>query len=70
METDGTQVTLVIADNGVGMNKTAHKHVFYPFFTTKKVGQGTGLGLAVAYLIITEKHGGDILCKSELGQGT
>ncbi|GGA26201.1 AAA family ATPase [Okeania sp. KiyG1] len=69
-ETDGKQVKIAIADNGVGMNEETQKRLFDPFFTTKEVGKGTGLGLAIAHQIVTEKHGGKISCDSTVGQGT
>ncbi|NET25206.1 MAG: AAA family ATPase [Okeania sp. SIO1I7] len=69
-ETDGKQVTIVIADNGVGMSEETQKRLFDPFFTTKEVGKGTGLGLAIAHQIVTEQHGGKITCNSTVGQGT
>ena len=69
-ETDEKQVTIAIADNGVGMNEETQKRLFDPFFTTKQVGKGTGLGLAIAHQIVTEKHGGQITCNSTFGQGT
>ncbi len=69
-ETDEKQVTIAIADNGVGMNEETQKRLFDPFFTTKEVGKGTGLGLAIAHQIVTEKHGGKITCDSTVGQGT
>ena len=69
-EWEGEQVNITISDNGIGMSKEHKKQIFDPFFTTKTVGQGTGLGMAIAYQIITEKHGGKILCESELGKGT
>ncbi|NEN89043.1 MAG: AAA family ATPase [Okeania sp. SIO3H1] len=69
-ETDGKQVKITIADNGVGMSEQTQKQLFDPFFTTKEVGKGTGLGLAIAYQIVTEKHGGMISCDSTVGQGT
>lgn len=44
--------------------------IFEQGFTTKKVGKGTGLGMAIAYQIITNKHGGTIECESTLGKGS
>ncbi|MDM9585153.1 ATP-binding protein [Nostoc sp. GT001] len=40
-----------------------------PFFTTKAVGKGTGMGLSISYQIITDKHGGSLQCISSPGQG-
>jgi two-component system, sensor histidine kinase len=65
----GHHVLLVVADTGVGMDEKTLKHVFDPFYTTKDVGKGTGLGLASAYGIVTA-HGGMIQCSSEPGQGS
>jgi predicted ATPase/signal transduction histidine kinase len=62
-------VSIRIADNGIGISEEIQKRVFDPFFTTKAVGKGTGLGLAVAYSIIST-HGGQINLISKLGQGT
>ncbi|BBD67253.1 multi-sensor signal transduction multi-kinase [Nostoc commune NIES-4072] len=62
-------VSIRIADNGIGISEEIQKRVFDPFFTTKAVGKGTGLGLAVAYSIIST-HGGQINFVSKLGQGT
>jgi signal transduction histidine kinase len=62
-------VSIRIADNGIGISSEIQKRVFDPFFTTKAVGKGTGLGLAVAYSIIST-HGGQINLISKLGQGT
>ena len=64
------KVNIIISDNGIGMNEETRKQLFDPFFTTKPVGQGTGLGMAIAYQIITEKHQGEIICDSALGKGT
>ncbi|MFL5356990.1 sensor histidine kinase [Archangium sp.] len=63
------EVLVRVRDNGVGMSAEVRDKLFQPFFTTKPVGEGTGLGLAVAYGIITA-HGGRIEVESEPGQGT
>ncbi|MBE8991737.1 ATP-binding sensor histidine kinase [Nostoc sp. LEGE 12450] len=62
-------VSICIADNGTGISDEMQKRVFDPFFTTKTVGKGTGLGLTVAYSIMST-HGGQINVFSKLGQGT
>ena len=67
---DENKATIVISDNGTGMNEEIKKRVFDPFFTRKEVGEGTGLGMAIAHQIVTEKHGGTIEVRSTLGQGT
>ncbi len=59
-----------IADNGLGMTDEIQKHLFEPLFTTKAVGKGTGLGLSIAQQIVTDKHGGQLFCKSLAGKGT
>lgn len=63
------QVWIEIADTGKGIAPQNLKRIFDPFFTTKPVGQGTGLGLALAWGIL-EKHQGRIEVQSELGQGS
>ncbi len=63
-------VSVQIQDNGPGMNAEQRKRIFEPFFTTKNVGEGTGLGLAVSYFIITENHKGRIQVESSPGQGS
>ncbi len=60
---------LRVHDSGAGIAPEHLQHVFEPFFTTKDVGEGTGLGLAVAYGIIRE-HGGWIAVESRIGHGT
>jgi two-component system, NtrC family, sensor kinase len=63
-------VAIQITDNGVGMLNEIRSQIFDPFFTTKSVGKGTGMGLAIAYQVIVDKHRGVLECSSELGLGT
>ena len=65
----GKHVLLIIEDTGIGMEKKELKHIFLPFFTTKDVGKGTGLGLAVVHGIVTS-HGGSIHVESKVNEGT
>lgn len=67
---DGDWVKISIADNGIGINKEVYSKLFDPFFTTKPVGKGTGLGLSISYQIVVERHGGQLYCISEQGEGT
>ncbi len=61
---------LEIEDNGPGMDEDTRKRCFEPFYTTKAVGFGTGLGLSVSYFIITENHGGTMEVRSLPGEGS
>ncbi len=63
-------VLIQIADNGSGMTQDVKARLFDPFFTTKPAGKGIGLGLAISYQIVVEKHGGALGCESEPGRGT
>ena len=56
-------------DNGAGITEQNLPRVFEPFFTTRDVGQGLGLGLSVSYAII-QRHGGTLRVASEWGAGT
>ena len=64
-----SEIIIKISDNGHGMTKEVQKEIFVPFFTTKPVGEGTGMGLAIAYGIIKD-HGGEISVSSIEGKGT
>ncbi|MBD2770809.1 trifunctional serine/threonine-protein kinase/ATP-binding protein/sensor histidine kinase [Iningainema tapete] len=68
--THGERAIIRIADNGSGMPQEVQQKLFNPFFTTKPVGKGTGIGLSISHQIVVEKHGGNIKCISEPGQGT
>ena len=57
-----------IKDNGPGMDEATRLRIFEPFFSTKEVGVGTGMGLAVAYAIITKGHYGSIDVRSQPGE--
>jgi PAS domain S-box-containing protein len=58
-----------IADNGLGITPEVQQRLFDPFYTTKEVGKGTGMGLSISYKIIVEKHSGQLQCISEPGKG-
>ncbi|MEH2194980.1 MAG: ATP-binding protein [Nostoc sp.] len=67
---DSQWVKIAIADNGSGIPESIQKQIFNPFFTTKPLGKGTGMGMAISYQIITEKHGGKLEFFSTEGKGT
>ncbi|EKD27567.1 MAG: multi-sensor hybrid histidine kinase [uncultured bacterium] len=64
-----TYISITIKDTGIGIPDTIINKIFDPFYTTKKIGEGSGLGLSVA-LGIALNHNGDILIESKVGQGT
>jgi PAS domain S-box-containing protein len=67
---DNHWIKIAISDNGIGMSEAIQARIFDPFFTTKPVGQGTGMGMAISYQLIVEKHQGTLDCHSVLGEGS
>jgi len=65
----GDKVLVSVTDNGGGIPQNIVDKIFQPFFTTKPTGQGTGLGLSLAYDII-KAHGGEIKMQSKEGEGS
>jgi len=63
-------VVIAIADTGTGIAPEIREKIFDPFFTTKEVGHGTGQGLAIAYDIVVNKHGGTLTFETEVGKGS
>jgi signal transduction histidine kinase len=64
---DGDRVLVEIGDNGPGIPEAAAAHVLEPFYTTKPVGRGTGLGLDICWRIVTQRHHGDLRFTSTPG---
>ncbi|WP_412069962.1 ATP-binding protein [Rubrivirga sp. IMCC43871] len=67
---EGDAVTIQVADLGMGMDPETQARAFEPFYTTKAPGEGTGLGLSLAYDIVTAGHGGTIDLETAPGAGT
>jgi signal transduction histidine kinase len=65
----GDKVLISVRDNGPGIPQRILEKIFQPFFTTKPTGQGTGLGLSLAYDII-KAHGGEIKVETKEGEGS
>jgi signal transduction histidine kinase len=66
----GDQVEIRVKDNGTGIPADIKDKIFQPFFTTKRTGEGTGLGLSLSYDIITKGHGGSLDVESTDGVGS
>jgi len=62
-------VSIKIVDNGPGIPEEVQRRLFDPFFTTKTVGKGTGIGLAISYAVVVEKHHGNLTCNSQPKEG-
>jgi len=59
-----------VKDNGVGIPDAIKDKIMQPFFTTKPTGEGTGLGLSLAYDMVVKGHGGNIIVNSKEGEGS
>ncbi|MEO6863230.1 MAG: ATP-binding protein [Microcoleus sp.] len=66
----GSCLRITIADNGAGMTEKVRSKLFTPFFTTKPIGKGTGMGLSISRKILLEKHCGQLQCISTPEKGT
>ena len=65
----GTAI-ITVSDTGTGIPENIRARIFDPFFTTKEVGKGTGQGLSIAWSMVKERHGGELLFDTEVGKGT
>ena len=65
---DGSGVEVAIADDGPGIPEDVQRRVFEPFYTTKPVGSGTGLGLDTTMRIVRDRHAGDLRLSSRPGE--
>lgn len=64
------EIRIKIKDNGMGIPEKIKQLIFNPFFTTKPIGKGTGMGMSISYQIITNNHQGKFYCISSIGKGT
>jgi signal transduction histidine kinase len=64
------RIEIKVKDNGNGIPQKVLDKIFQPFFTTKPTGQGTGLGLSLAYDIITKGHNGELKVETKEGEGS
>ena len=68
-QTQGNHIEIRFKDDGIGMNDDIQQKMFDPFFTSKPIGEGTGLGMSIAYKIV-QAHHGEIQVESSPGEGT
>ena len=64
------EVLITITDNGPGIPEDQRRRIFEPFYTTKPIGKGTGIGLSISYQIVNDQHQGTLECDSQPGKGT
>ncbi|MEO0768738.1 MAG: response regulator [Cyanobacteria bacterium J06649_4] len=67
---ESDRINIHIQDNGLGVPKDLIEKIFSPFFTTKEVGKGTGLGMSISHEIVVEKHHGTLACQRLTPQGS
>jgi signal transduction histidine kinase len=68
--TQGTELVISIADNGEGMSPEVQRRLYENFYTTKPIGEGTGLGMSITRDIVEHIHGGRLSFQTKEGEGT